>query len=186
MPATAVLGDIVQRQDDAIVNSANASLWAGGGVCGAIHAAAGPELEAACRAIGPIGVGEAVVTRGFNLSARHVIHAVGPRWLGGGRGEPERLEQCYASIFECVAACGARSVAIPSISAGVHRYPPDMAAEVAVRMAIARDHPGLTITFVCFDEALLQLYRNQLEALFGLVRHVGDGAARDQPSADRV
>ncbi len=162
MPVSAVMGNITQRLDDAIVNSANRSLWAGSGVCGAIYAAAGPELEAACRVIGPIAVGEAVVTPGFNLKARYVIHAVGPRWLGGGRRELELLKECYARIFDCLADCGAATVAMPSISTGVHHFPLDLATQIAVAAAMRADRQGLSITFVCFEAEILDIYRRQL------------------------
>lgn len=144
--------DITAQNVDAIVNSANPSLLAGGGVCGAIHKAAGAELEVACRAIGGCKVGEAVLTPAFNLSAKFVIHAVGPRWLDGTRGEAEALEQCYESIFRIVDANDIKSLAMPSISTGIYHYPIDQASKIAIDVARRRDRPSLAITFVCFDE----------------------------------
>jgi O-acetyl-ADP-ribose deacetylase (regulator of RNase III) len=151
-------GDITLQQVDAIVNSANPSLLAGGGVCGAIHKAAGPELEAACKAIGRCGVGCAVITPAFNLSSKFVIHAVGPRWLDGMRGEPELLEQCYESIFRSVAENDFRSVAIPSISTGIYHYPLDAAAEIAMNVARRHDKAAQLIRFICFDDDTLRAY----------------------------
>lgn len=151
--------DITAQSVDAVVNSANPSLLAGGGVCGAIHKAAGPELEVACKAIGGCKVGEAVLTPAFSLSAKFVIHAVGPRWLDGTRGEAEALEQCYESIFRIVDANDIQSLAIPSISTGVYHYPIDQASKVAIDVARRKDRPSLTITFVCFDEPTYLAYQ---------------------------
>jgi O-acetyl-ADP-ribose deacetylase (regulator of RNase III) len=151
-------GDITLQQVDAIVNSANPSLLAGGGVCGAIHKAAGPELEAACKAIGRCGAGAAVITPAFNLPSKFVIHAVGPRWLDGARGEPELLEQCYENIFRLIAENDFRSVAIPSISTGIYHYPLDAAAEVAIRIALRNDEAERLIQFICFDDYTLRAY----------------------------
>ena len=155
-------GDITLQQVDAIVNSANPSLLAGGGVCGAIHKAAGPELEAACKAIGRCGVGCAVITPAFNLSSKFVIHAVGPRWLDGMRGEPQLLEQCYESIFSLVADNDFRSVAIPSISTGIYHYPLDAAVEIAMRVARQNNEAERLIRFICFDDDTLRAYEAAL------------------------
>jgi O-acetyl-ADP-ribose deacetylase (regulator of RNase III) len=162
MTISILKGDITRKCVDAIVNSANPSLLAGGGVCGAIHKAAGPELEVACKAIGRCSVGAAVKTPAFNLPAKFVIHAVGPRWLDGMRGEPELLEQCYESIFRLVAENDFRSVAIPSISTGIYHYPLDAAAEVAIRLARRNDEAERFIQFICFDDATLRAYEAAL------------------------
>lgn len=132
-------GDITTLEVDAIVNAANERMLGGGGVDGAIHRAAGPDLKEACRAVPEVrpGVrcptGEARITRGFDLPARRVIHTVGPVWRGGGEGEPELLASCYRSSLELAREHGIRSVAFPAISCGVYGYPPERAAEIAVR-----------------------------------------------------
>ena len=162
MAISVVKGDITRQRVDAIVNSANPSLLAGGGVCGAIHKAAGLKLEVACKAIGRCGVGAAVITPAFNLKAKCVIHAVGPRWLDGTRGEPELLEQCYASIFRLVAENDFKSVAIPSISTGIYHYPLDGAAEIAMRMARKNHKAEQLIQFICFDDDTLRAYEAAL------------------------
>jgi O-acetyl-ADP-ribose deacetylase (regulator of RNase III) len=125
-------GDITTLAVDAIVNAANEGLQRGGGVCGAIFAAAGARLDDACDAIGHCATGDAVVTDGFDLPARFVVHAVGPVWHGGTHGEPDLLASCYRRSVEVAAAAGARSVAFPAISTGIYGYPPGEAADVAV------------------------------------------------------
>ena len=155
-------GDITQQRVDAIINSANPYLLAGGGVCGAIHRAAGPKLEAACRAIGRCNVGDAVITPAFELPAKFVIHAVGPRWLGGTRDEPELLERCYESIFRLAAENDLRTLAIPSISTGIYHYPLDAAAEIAIRVARKNERPESLIQFACFDDETFSAYRSAL------------------------
>jgi O-acetyl-ADP-ribose deacetylase (regulator of RNase III) len=157
-----IKGDITSMQADAIVNSANPSLIAGGGVCGAIHKAAGPELERACRTIGGCEVGKAVITPAFNLESKFVIHAVGPRWLDGLRGEPELLRTCYESIFIIAEEHQLKSLAIPSISTGIYNYPLEAAAEVAFKVARQFRADHLTITFVCFDKINLAAYEKWL------------------------
>ncbi len=132
-----VEGDITALEVDAIVNAANERLAPGGGVCGAIHRAAGPELARACAAIGHCATGDAVVTPGFELRARWVIHAVGPIWQGGGVGEDALLASAYRRALERAAEVGAASVAFPAISTGIYGFPADRAASVAVR-AVAR------------------------------------------------
>lgn len=163
MPMSVILGSITDQLDDAIVNSANPSLLAGGGVCGAIHRTAGPELEKACRAIGRCEVSDAVITPAFGLPCKWVIHAVGPRWLGGGRGEPELLERCYESIFLLVASKGIRSVSLPSISTGIYHYPLDQAVQIAVSVARKHDRSDLKTTFVCFDGPTADAYWKAIE-----------------------
>lgn len=158
----AVLGDITRERVDVIVNAANPSLLPGGGVCGAIHAAAGPELAEACRALGGCGPGEARVTPGFRLPARWVIHTVGPVWSGGLAGEPDRLACCYRRSLELAAELGARSVALPAISTGIFGYPRRAAAEIAVREA-GRAPAGLDLVrLVAFDPDTLACYRELL------------------------
>lgn len=154
--------DITTIHADAIVNSANTALIARGGVCGAIHKAAGPELERVCREIGKCEVGSAVITPAFNLPSQYVIHAVGPRWLDGQRGEPDLLRRCYDSIFSLALEHQISSLAIPSISTGIYHYPLDAAVEVAVEIARQFDSENLTIIFACFDDATLATYQKHL------------------------
>ena len=125
-------GDITQLDVDAIVNAANEELVPGGGVCGAIHAAAGAELADACRPLAPCPTGDARITPGFGLSARHIVHAVGPVWRGGTRGEPDLLSGCYQRSLELVRDARLETVAFPCISTGIFGYPPAAAAEIAV------------------------------------------------------
>ncbi len=155
----AVQGDITAEQVDAVVNAANRRLRGGGGVDGAIHRAAGAErLQAACRAIGECPPGQAVVTDGFDLPARFIIHTVGPVWHGGTAGEPETLAACYRNALAVADDVGARSVAFPAISTGVYGYPSGQAAEVAVTTVRAADTDVTLIRFVAFDGATLARY----------------------------
>jgi O-acetyl-ADP-ribose deacetylase (regulator of RNase III) len=134
---TVVQGDITKQEVDAIVNAANERLLGGGGVDGAIHRAAGPELKEECRKIGGCPTGEARITKGYRLPARYVIHAVGPVWQGGDRGEPEKLAACYRNALRLAVENGAKTVAFPGISTGVYGYPLEDATRIA--MATVRD-----------------------------------------------
>lgn len=157
----AIKGDITSLEVDAIVNAANSTLRGGGGVDGAIHRAAGPELLEECLKLGGCPTGEARVTHGYKLPARHVIHAVGPVWHGGGKGEPELLAACYRNALSLAAELSLNSIAFPAISCGVYRYPPEQAVSIAAQTC--RAHAGsIRVTFVCFDDAMLQLYQGQL------------------------
>ena len=160
-------GDITALAVDAIVNAANSGLRGGGGVDGAIHRAAGPELLQACRAIGGCPTGEARVTPAFGLEAKHVIHAVGPVWHGGDSGEPELLASAYREALLAAKSVGARDVAFPAISTGVYGYPLDAAADVAVATvsAFLQDHaiPQCAI-FCCFSADAESAYRRALAA----------------------
>lgn len=165
-----VEGDITRLEVDAIVNAANERLAPGGGVCGAIHRAAGPELARACAAIGHCPTGEARLTPGFDLPARFVIHAVGPVWHGGGRGEEALLAGCYRHALELAAAAGCRSIAFPAISTGIYGFPAERAAGIAVRTvaAVLASEPRLEeVVLCCFGAPSAELHRKALEALDG-------------------
>ena len=163
MRIEAVRGDITAERVDAIVNAANSSLQGGGGVDGAIHRAAGPELARAGREPCGCPTGEAKATSGFRLPARWVIHVVGPVWHGGDRGEPELLASCYRRALEVADELGARSVAFPAISTGVYGYPAEEAATIAVRTLGDVETDVELVTLVAFDDRTLSLYRRLLE-----------------------
>jgi O-acetyl-ADP-ribose deacetylase len=156
------IGDITTLAVDAIVNAANSSLLGGGGVDGAIHRAAGPELTQACRELGGCDTGDAKTTPGFGLPAHWVIHTVGPVWNGGHSGEPQLLASCYRRSIEEAERVGARTVAIPAISTGVYGYPKEQAAAVAVATLEAIDADIDEVILVAFDNRTAEVYERAL------------------------
>ena len=157
-----IAGDITQQRVDAIVNAANTALLGGGGVDGAIHRAAGPELLTECRTLGGCATGQAKITRGYKLPAKWVIHTVGPVWHDGNRGEDELLASCYRSCFALVEQHGIKTVAFPSISTGAYGFPMGRAARIAVRETkdfLARNQSVEQVMLVCFGASALQIYQ---------------------------
>lgn len=159
----AVRADITTLGVDAIVNAAKASLMGGGGVDGAIHRAAGPELLEECRTLGGCATGDAKATSGYGLPARWVIHTVGPVWRGGGEGEAGQLASCYRRCLEIADEIGARSVAFPAISTGIYGFPRAQAAEIAVDALRSTATDVKRVLLVAFDDETLALYRRRLE-----------------------
>lgn len=165
-----VVADITALEVDAIVNAANSSLLGGGGVDGAIHRAAGPELAMECRRLRGCKPGQAKVTRGYRLPARYVIHTVGPVWQGGDAGEADVLRDCYANALAQAGRLGVSTVAFPAISTGRYRFPVDKAASIAaatVRKALTQDVGVSRVVFCCSNEALASEYRGALEVADG-------------------
>lgn len=161
----AIQADITTLEVDVIVNAANSSLLGGGGVDGAIHRAAGSELRNECALLGGCKVGEAKITKGYMLTARFVVHTVGPVWRGGNRGEPDFLASCYRESIKLAAWNGASSIAFPSISTGVYRYPIDQAAKIAFDTVSTEllEYPAIRdVTFCCFSESDFEIYSQTL------------------------
>jgi len=164
----ALRGDITKLETDAIVNAANSSLLGGGGVDGAIHRAAGPELLQECKLLSGCKTGDAKITKGYRLKAKHVIHTVGPVWHGGKSNEPEKLASCYRRSLELAVANGLHSIAFPCISTGVYGYPPEAATEIAVKTAREFVETGTSlkeVVFCCFSEEDFQLYQRALNSI---------------------
>jgi len=158
-----VQGDITKQQVDAIVNAANTSLLGGGGVDGAIHRAAGPELLEECRTLNGCATGDAKITRGYNLPAKKVIHTVGPVWHGGGHREEELLSSCYQKCFSLAEKHGIATIAFPSISTGAYRFPLEQATQIAIaetKRFLKSNRTLRKVVFVCFNQSVYDCYKN--------------------------
>jgi len=165
-----VEGDITELKVDAIVNAANKSLLGGGGVDGAIHRAAGTQLLAECRTLGGCETGQAKITKGYNLPAKHVIHTVGPVWHGGEQGEDELLASCYRNGLRLAVENGVKTIAFPSISTGVYGFPLDRACRIAmneVKDFLASDTAIERVTFVCFGQSAYSVHQQAFAEVFG-------------------
>jgi O-acetyl-ADP-ribose deacetylase (regulator of RNase III) len=163
-----VEGDITTLAVDGIVNAANETLLGGRGVDGAIHRVAGPQLLEECQKLGGCSTGQAKITKGYNLPAKHVIHTVGPVWSGGYRGETQLLASCYQSCFALACEHGLRSIAFPAISTGVYKFPLEQATEIAVRetVRVLEENSALEkVVFVCFGKPAFETYRTVLARL---------------------
>jgi len=163
-------GDITKQEVDAIVNAANTSLLGGGGVDGAIHRAAGPELLEETRKIGGCPTGEARVSKGYRLPAKWVIHTVGPIWAGGHRNEEKLLSGCYRNCFKAAVGLGVKTIAFPSISTGAYGFPLDRATEIALKETkefLETNETLETVVFVCFGERVLRTYKDAFASVFG-------------------
>ena len=161
-----IQGDITKMEVDAIVNAANTSLLGGGGVDGAIHRAAGPDLLAACRTLGGCHTGEAKITKGYRLPAKYVIHTVGPVWQGGNQNEAELLANCYRHSLQLAVEHGVKTLAFPAISTGVYGYPVKAATDIALRETtsfLAHYHSLEKVIFVCFGKDVFEVYRDTAE-----------------------
>ncbi len=163
-----IIGDITKQEVDAIVNAANNTLLGGGGVDGAIHRAAGPELLEECRRLNGCPTGEAKITKGYRLPAKWVIHTVGPIWQGGDAGEDELLARCYRSCFSYVEPYGIQSISFPSISTGAYRFPVERASRIALREIgafLRQNHTLEKVVVVCFDQRVYDTYQQSLQEL---------------------
>lgn len=163
-----IKGDITTLNVDAIVNAANQTLQGGGGVDGAIHRAAGPELLKECETLGGCQTGQAKMTKGYNLPAQYVIHAVGPVWRGGSKGEPQLLASCYESSLRLARQAGLKSIAFPAISCGIYGYPISQAVTIALKETsnfLEMNNQIETVYFVCFDDTLYEAYQSTLNEL---------------------
>lgn len=162
---TAMLGDITKVKADAIVNAANTSLLGGGGVDGAIHRAAGPKLLEECRMLNGCRTGQAKITKGYRLPAKYVIHTPGPVWNGGGKNEEQLLRNCYENCLKLAAEYGCKTVAFPSISTGIYRFPLEKASVIAVETIqdFLTQHSDMDVQMVCFDQRTFQYYQQAMK-----------------------